>query len=90
MAAMTGVTAVAAAQSADTDKQEGLVFRLSEGKPALGEDPEKVPLGETTPLSNADADRVLARVKAVGDKPEDVQGSHCARVRSRHHERAGR
>jgi hypothetical protein len=40
------------------------------------------------PLSDADADRVLTRVKAVGEKPEDAQGSRCAKARFRRRARA--
>ena len=75
IAAMTGMTTASAAESADTtDDRKGLIFRLSEGKPQLGGDAQTVPTAETTPLSDADADRVLARLKAVGEKPDDVQG----------------
>ena len=55
------------------DDLPGLRFRLSEGKPSLGGDADAVPLADTTPLSDADADRVLDRLKAVGAKPGDVQ-----------------
>lgn len=55
------------------DDTPGLRFRLSEGKPLLGGDAETVPLGEGTALSDADADRILDRLKAVGAKPEDVK-----------------
>jgi uncharacterized protein YfaS (alpha-2-macroglobulin family) len=73
MLSMAGVTTVDAAEAGD-EERNGLVFRLSEGKPALGGAAETIPVGETTALSDADADRVLARVKAVGEKPEDVKG----------------
>jgi uncharacterized protein YfaS (alpha-2-macroglobulin family) len=65
-------TAVAMA-AAPEDDAEGLRFRLSEGKPPLGGEAETIPIAQTTPLSDADADRVLARLKAVNAQPEDVQ-----------------
>jgi uncharacterized protein YfaS (alpha-2-macroglobulin family) len=55
------------------DDSTGLRFRLSEGKPPLGGAAESVPLGEATPLSDTDADRVLARLKPVGAQSGDVQ-----------------
>ncbi|MBC7808758.1 MAG: Ig-like domain-containing protein, partial [Akkermansiaceae bacterium] len=84
----TGVTAMASVATVENnslgaaaaqkttpgeDDLPGLRFRLSEGKPALGGDADAVPLADTTPLSNADADRILDRLKAVGAKPGDVK-----------------
>ena len=75
IASMAGMTTASAAESADTtNDRKGLIFRLSEGKTPLGGDAETVPTADTTPLSDADADRVLQRLKAVGEKPNDVQG----------------
>ncbi|MBC8136364.1 MAG: Ig-like domain-containing protein [Fibrella sp.] len=70
-----GVAAVGQTTKATVGEDEipGLRFRLSEGKPLLGEATDTVPLAETTPLSDADADRILDRLKAVGAKPGDVQ-----------------
>jgi uncharacterized protein YfaS (alpha-2-macroglobulin family) len=55
------------------DDFKGLLFRLSDGKPPAGTNGETVPTAPTTPLSDADADRVLDRVKPVGQQINDVQ-----------------
>ncbi|MBC8101725.1 MAG: hypothetical protein H7Z41_03965 [Cytophagales bacterium] len=71
--AVNAVNTMAVAGQAADDDRDGLQFRLSPGKPPLGGEAETIPLGETTPLTDADADRVLARLKTVAQTPDDVQ-----------------
>ena len=56
------------------DTPKGLEFRLSEGRPPLGDSGTTPPLARTTPLSDVEADRVLARLAAIGARPDDTQG----------------
>ena len=52
----------------------GLQFRLSEGRPKTGADVgDLIPSAQTTPLSDADADRVLARLKPIAAGESDQQ-----------------
>ena len=54
------------------DQVEGLRFRLSAGKLAGGESPaERLPITPAQKLSDADADKILARVKAIATQPDD-------------------
>ncbi len=62
-----------AATAIADDGTPGLRFRLGEGKSLLGDAGEAVPLGETSLLSDSDADRVLNRLKAVGVQPGDTK-----------------
>ncbi|WP_309717003.1 alpha-2-macroglobulin family protein [Armatimonas sp.] len=51
---------------------EGLRFRLSAGKLTGGESPaERLPITPAQKLSDADADKILARVKAIATQPDD-------------------
>ena len=55
-----------------SDEVEGLRFRLSAGKLAGGESPaERLPITPAQKLSDADADKILARVKAIATQPDD-------------------
>ena len=54
------------------DEVEGLRFRLSAGKLPGGEQPaERTPIAAIEKLSDLDADKILARVKAIGVQPDD-------------------
>ena len=54
------------------DEIEGLRFRLSTGKLPGGESPrERNPIAPAEKLSDADADKILARVKASATQPDD-------------------
>ena len=54
------------------DEIEGLRFRLSAGKLPGGESPrERNPIAPAEKLSDTDADKILARVKAIATQPDD-------------------
>jgi uncharacterized protein YfaS (alpha-2-macroglobulin family) len=61
----------AAYPTAPVSDVNGLLFRLSPGKASLGSD-APIPLAETTPLSSAEADRVLARLKPLTVSADDT------------------
>ncbi|WP_395142162.1 Ig-like domain-containing protein, partial [Armatimonas sp.] len=55
-----------------SDEVEGLRFRLSAGKLPGGESPsERNPIAPAEKLSDTDADKILARVKAIATQPDD-------------------
>lgn len=55
------------------DVPEGLQFRLSEGKPGAGDVPANLPLAQTTPLTDAEVERLLARLAPPKAQPGDTQ-----------------
>ena len=66
---LRGTETVRAAEA--PEEVEGLRFRLSEGKPQNGEVSVRNPIAPAEKLSDADADRVLARLPAIKAQPDD-------------------